>query len=368
MIQSISAEYREMLETEIKRLEAHEGKKKITPQDIAVIRLLRKMLDNDNLIWCKSFIAPSVNAITVTQYTGINRWLLDGGEYITFKQLLEYNKKHKTNFRLPTIEEGDDFTTKCLKSPYIIVHYNVRPAREPTESELKKITNGEKVYGAFEDDAGKIMIKPPASSSYFRVYNTIYIADPDTGKSFPRLNIENYQQLIDGERIVSEYQKLSGVHIIKDTPGKCFFDRRSDTIHMSPLNTFVSKRGIDPVVEYYSAIFHEMGHSTGIKERCNRECFVEWTGSQSKEYSMEECVAELTATLLITELNVDHSKIDMSVGNSAAYIQGWLTWLLAVDKDNRYGKGAEKLVYAIRRAEKARNYILSWCDELKSSN
>ena len=366
----ISEDYRVQIQAEIDRLQNHVGKSKIQPQDIAVIRILQNILDEDQLPWEKSFVAPAVNVITKMQYSGINRWILPGGEYITFKQLVEYNKKNNKNFRISPVTDEDRGMTRLLKGSFPVVHYNVKPPREATEEEIKKHKAGKNVYGIYQDkDTGKFMIQPHATCSYFKVFNTIYIVDPDTGEAFPRLNIEKHNTLFTGEKIISEYKNLSGVKIIYDTPGRCFYSHNEDTIHMSPLDTFSrTKKNLDPVVEYYSTTFHEMGHSTGVEKRCNRECFKEWDGFGSLNYSMEECVAEMTATLLLSELKVDHNTIDRTIDNSASYIAGWLDFVLKRDKNDKYGKGAEKLIYAVRRAEKARNYIMSWFNECKSSS
>ena len=372
VINMFNEEQRTMIENEIKRIESrtdNQGKAKIRPQDLALVHLLRGMLRDGRLPWQKAFDCPSVNVISKTQYTGINRHLLDGGEYITYKQLLKFNKDHGTNFRISKPEAGDDIFTRVAKSAHIILHYNVKPMRDPTPKELEHIKNNELVFGVvINEKTGEIKIQPPASCSYFNVFSTVYIKDPDTGEAFPRLNIEKYNILLDGEQIINEYKKLSGVKIVYDTPGRCFYVRNFDTIHMSPLNTFKTRDGVNPVVEYYSTVFHEMAHSTGTANRCNRECFLSKTSSQmSSHYSMEECVAELTSALLLSELNIPSEDRDLSVLNSSAYVAGWLKWLLSSTGD-RYGTCSEKLIYAIRRAEKARNYIMSWFEECKSSD
>ena len=366
----ISEKYRDLIQKEIDRLQKHEGKPKIQPQDIAIIRILQDMLRDDQLPWEKSFISPSVNVISKKQYSGINRWILPGGEYITFNQLMAYNKSHKTHFVIPKVTDEDKGYTRFMKSPFPVIHYNVKPPRDATEVEIKRHEDGKKVFGLYLDDkTNTFKVQPPASKSYFRVYNTIYIFDSETGEQFPRLNIEKYITLFEGDKIIQEYQKLSGVKIFYDTPGRCFYTRREDAIHMSPLGTFKpTKKNLDPVVEYYSTSFHEMVHSTGTKERCDRDCFLAEGRFGSMDYSMEECVAELGSALLLSELNVDHDKINKTLDNSSSYISGWLDFLLFSDKNDKYGKGAEKIMYAIRRAEKARNYILSWFKEIGSDS
>ena len=73
--------------------------------------------------------------------------------------------------------------------------------------------------------------------------------------------------------------------------------------------------------EYYSTIFHELGHSTGHSSRLNR-----FTGQAanaafgSREYSKEELVAEITAASILSALGLETGN---SFRNSTAYVQGW---------------------------------------------
>lgn len=96
--------------------------------------------------------------------------------------------------------------------------------------------------------------------------------------------------------------------------------------------------------EYYSALFHELGHSTGHKDRLNRDL----TGRfGSKKYAREELIAEITASYMTTMLNL---KTDKSARNNVAYCQSW-SRKLADDK--------RAFVVAAGKAEKAVDCILT---------
>ena len=366
----ISEADRQIVQAEIDRLNQHVGKKSVTAQDVAMMRILQNILDGDILPWEKSFEYAPSNALSAHVYTGINRILLDEGEYITMNQLLDYNKKNNTHFRLSEIKEEDDFWTKLKKSRYIIVHYNVKKPRAATKKEIAAHLAGQVVPYLFQDDkTGEFFVTRPATMSYYGVYNTDYIFDILTGEQFPHHNLQKNKRLLDGEAIVDFYAKHSGVKILYDVKGRCFFRPSEDAIHMSPLNTFKGKAGLDPSAEYYSTVFHEMGHSTGMPNRLNRKSFEDYTFPASVHtappqivYSMEELVAEFTSALVLSELNIPKDKIDRTLQNNASYIDGWFSYLLKDDKRvERYYKctGFEKMIYAIREAEKAYTYIMT---------
>ena len=97
---------------------------------------------------------------------------------------------------------------------------------------------------------------------------------------------------------------------------------------------------------YYSALFHEMVHSTGHETRLNR--FDSKTYNRpfaSNEYSKEELIAELGNAYLCAEAGIDNTELE----NNAAYIQAWLKAL----------KNDKKLLFsASSQAMKATEYIL----------
>lgn len=99
--------------------------------------------------------------------------------------------------------------------------------------------------------------------------------------------------------------------------------------------------------EYYSTLFHELVHSTGAKNRLNREDGMNSHGFGSKDYSREELVAELGSAMLCAATGISN---DAAFKNSVAYIQGWMQKLKS---DNK------AIVWASSRSEKAARFIFN---------
>ena len=97
--------------------------------------------------------------------------------------------------------------------------------------------------------------------------------------------------------------------------------------------------------EYYSVLFHELTHSTGHRSRTNRHEKFPDHKFRSKDYSIEELIAEMGAAYLCGICGIQNNTID----NSAAYIQSWLK---KFKSDNKF------VIQAASYAQKAVDYIL----------
>lgn len=100
--------------------------------------------------------------------------------------------------------------------------------------------------------------------------------------------------------------------------------------------------------DYFSVLFHEVGHSTkhlGI--RINQETDTphgNYFGSTN--YAKEELTAELTALLLCKEFNIDSTSTAQTENNSVAYLASWIEsgaltkedFKIAVQEANRSAK------------------------------
>ena len=102
----------------------------------------------------------------------------------------------------------------------------------------------------------------------------------------------------------------------------------------------------EKLAEFYSCLFHELGHSTGHESRLNRKGITELNGFGSHEYSKEELVAEFTATFLCGVAGIERQTLD----NSAAYIRGWTERLK--DQNNR-----KWVVWPAGQAQRAADYV-----------
>ena len=120
------------------------------------------------------------------------------------------------------------------------------------------------------------------------------------------------------ESIIADYIKRAGngFNVRRDEP--------SDEAYYSPVMDYVKvpmAEQYNNIEEYYSTLFHELGHSTGHTTRLNR-----FTGSAalapfgSQDYSREELVAETVAASVLNAIGLESAN---SFRNSAAYIKGW---------------------------------------------
>ena len=113
----------------------------------------------------------------------------------------------------------------------------------------------------------------------------------------------------------------------------------TDTVGMPDKSLFAGSE------EYYSTLFHELGHSTGHPSRVGREGIENVNAFASTSYSKEELVAEMTSAFLCAVSGISPA----TLSNSVAYLQGWIRKLRG---DSRL------LVSAASHAQKASDYIL----------
>jgi antirestriction protein ArdC len=97
---------------------------------------------------------------------------------------------------------------------------------------------------------------------------------------------------------------------------------------------------------YFSTLFHEATHSTGIESRLDRFKSCAHVPFGSDSYSREELVAEMGAAFLAGEAGIES---DGLIENSAAYLQSWIKVLKAEPR---------MAVVAAAQAQKACDHIL----------
>lgn len=144
------------------------------------------------------------------------------------------------------------------------------------------------------------------------------------------------------EQIISEYvsrETIKFSNLINSN--SAFYKPYTDEIVVP------NKASFENESEYYSTTFHEMTHSTGAKNRLNRDGVVKNDGFGNNLYSKEELVAEMGAAMLLHITNLD---IPTTLTNNAAYIKGWLKQIKEEPKI---------LVFAASQAEKAVRFILN---------
>lgn len=261
-------------------------------------------------------------------------------DFITFNQLVKYNEQNKSNFRIT--EKG--YSTKVIFSkPY---------QRELNESERLVYENVGYVPNLHFDDNGH-----PVILTWMRQYTTVFpvdIIEDDKGNKLPTIDEENEDSELvypAAQDVVDKYCSFSGVKVNNTRPTSfCFYRESEDTVYMTPTIQFTTTE------EYYRTLFHELGHSTGIKSRLNRSCFKHYHEAKS-EHSREELVAEMTSLLSAVECGF---KNDFSVQNSYAYISSWIEYI---------ENNPNEVLIGMAQAQKACDYIfLKDKDNLSNDN
>jgi antirestriction protein ArdC len=246
--------------------------------------------------WRKPWVGGNaVNWKTQKPYRGMNAIMLDAGEYATFNQIKEAGGKVK----------------KGAKSEIIVFWKILKKENEDGEVEKLPLLKYYRVFNIEKDVEG---LEPKQNRAEFKDHDPIEEAD----KIFKGyINCPSYT-----------------FHM-----GGAWYKPAFDMINVPPMKAFTH------VEEFYCTLFHEMAHSTGHESRLKREGIKNVAAFGSNDYSKEELIAEMTASMLCGVAGIDNSTLD----NSAAYIQSWLRAL----KDDK-----TMLVQAAGKAQKAADYIL----------
>ena len=113
-----------------------------------------------------------------------------------------------------------------------------------------------------------------------------------------------------------------------------------DRISTPPKESFKSQE------DYISSLLHEISHSTGAKNRLNRDM----VGLKTNDlYAIEELRAEIGSVILCSELGVSLSKDHIE--NHKAYVQNWQ---MGISNEK---SGEKILMDAIKDAEKIADFV-----------
>ena len=248
---------------------------------------------NAPLVWLKPwvFANPPRNFISQRAYSGINTLLLTGGEYITWSQICDLKK------------QNPDVALKKGSRREMVVYFNV--------------------------------LEPNGYLRYYYVYNV-----NDVNGITPTPPVEKYHH-----DPIEEAQNVFEAYINREAI--CLEQAERDGASYSPLLDKIKLPLMEQfrdIGEYYSTAFHEAVHSTGATKRLNRNLAA---STSQTEYSKEELVAEMGATMLMGRCGIMTARTEK---NSVAYLRSWLEAL----KNN-----PTMLVSASAKAEAAVKFILA---------
>lgn len=283
-----------------------------TVAEIVTSEILKR-LESGVIPWFKPWKCGDgpVNYVTRRPYSGINAMLLDYGEYLTFNQVKQLGK---------SIRQG----ARC----HLVVYYSTYEVKGKDSTSKGKTGKDKKddKDTAKEDDEEKVVKR--SVLKYYRVVNAEDVIGLESKRKPPEkviFEIDNCEQ------VVNDYLTREG---IKYNHGgdNAFYRPSTDSITLPLMDNFASAE------HYYSTIYHEIGHSTGAKNRLNRDV---------SNYAREELVAELASSMLCSETGINQADI---LDNSAAYIKAW---------SSRLKSDPNAIIYAAAKAEKAYKYVLT---------
>ena len=151
--------------------------------------------------------------------------------------------------------------------------------------------------------------------------------------------------IVSCERIVKDFKNCP---TIVEREQQAYYSLARDLVNMPQRNTFENSE------EYYSVLFHELGHSTMHPSRLDRKGAQGHSFFGEENYSKEELVAEFVASFLCASAGIENVTLD----NSVSYLKGWVSALREKPR---------MLVEAAAQAQRATDYILGKNDDAQEN-
>lgn len=260
-----------------------------------VTKQIIEKLEQGTIPWQKPFLNSSaVNWKTQKEYRGINTLLLNAGEYATFNQIKEAGGK---------VKKGE-------KSSIVVFWKMLEVKNKDTgmEEQIPML----RYYRVFKVGEQTEDIKPKRKTETFS-HNTIESA----------------------EAIIKNFKDKPKITFANNA---AYYQPDLDFVNVPPKTSFPK------IHDYYSVLFHELVHSTGHEKRLNREGIAKFDKFGSKQYSREELIAEIGASMLCGVAGIE----DRTIDNSASYIKSWLS---ALNNDSTL------IIKASQQAQKASDFM-----------
>lgn len=278
------------------------------------------LLEQGTIPWKKPWATSSglpKNLISKKEYRGVNVFLLGCQDFsspywLTYKQAVEkggnVRKGQKSSlcvfWKLPSAQRIEDQDVETVTS--------VTPVTQEKQHWQK-------------------------SAPILKYYNLFNLEQCD-GITSPTIETPTYTftPIEKAEQIVSGMKNRPEISY---GGNRACYSPASDTIRMPYEDRFEKSE------EFYSVLYHELGHSTGHTSRLARKEVMEINQFGSEAYGSEELVAELTSSMLCGVAGISNQTIDLA----ASYLDGWLS---VIKKDKKM------ITVAAARAQAAADYIL----------
>lgn len=161
------------------------------------------------------------------------------------------------------------------------------------------------------------------------VFNLSQVAGIDFSEPVPQNPIESVEAV---ERMLSSLKSQGLTYLEPSYDGGCWYQPNADRIGMPHRGCFRDS------YEFYSALTHELAHSTEKEGRVDRP---------EISYAYEELRAEIAATLICCTLNLPRTQAQ--IDNHAAYLKCWL-------KD--FEEQKQMLLKAASEAQQIHDYLI----------
>ena len=273
-------------------------------------------LKEGKIPWRERWVSSlNVNGISDKEYKGINQLLLS---YVTYKE--QYNdNRWFTYYQIK--QKG--YKLKDAKGKGIPVEFY----------SVYDIKNKKKVD--FADYERLVNERPETKVNYRLICNTSYVFNASLIEGVPEQDKYPYDKSIPANNFIKKIISKLGVKY-SERGNEAFYSPTTDEIVLPESKKFYDE------YSYYATQLHEISHSTGSKERLNRNIDFK----DKKSYAREELVAEISSSFLMAKLGIVPESEDYN--NHKSYIQSWISIL--EDKPN-------ELFKAINESNKVYDYI-----------
>ena len=273
-------------------------------------------LKEGKIPWRERWVSSlNVNGISDKEYKGINQLLLS---YVTYKE--QYNENRW--FTYYQIKQKG-YKLKDAKGKGIPVEFY----------SVYDIKNKKKVD--FADYERLVNERPETKVNYRLICNTSYVFNASLIEGVPEQDKYPYDKSIPANNFIKKIISKLGVKY-SERGNEAFYSPTTDEIVLPESKKFYDE------YSYYATQLHEISHSTGSKDRLNRNIDFK----DKKSYAREELVAEISSSFLMAKLGIVPESEDYN--NHKSYIQSWISIL--EDKPN-------ELFKAINESNKVYDYI-----------
>ena len=265
--------------------------------------LIIQKLEQGTIPWTKTWNNSfPKNFVSGLDYRGINIMLLESQYWLTFKQCKDLGG---------SVKKDESASLVVFWKP--IVNISDNSLDELPEAKINFLLR------------------------YYYVFNLDQVNLPDEVLKHKNTKPIN-PKIMEAEEIIKGYKNPPEI-VINNLMPNPVYKPRPDKIEIPAIDNFHSSD------DYYSALFHELSHSTGASSRLARKGIIDTIQFGTENYSKEELIAEISSSYLC-----NLSGIQKTIENQTSYISSWLKVL---NNDNRM------ILIAASQAQKACDFILN---------